>query len=164
MPTGQHDLAAVRAVGVPDGGTGVAGHAETALVHRGVVALAQQRSVLAARRPAVGPVDDVVDVAPGGRGRTACEDAVPVAQLDRPADGRGRGALCPTAVEREPVGPGDHPPHARVAGPPPAGPSWRAGRRAVSGRSGRARGSSPPPAPATPRSEHSASTSMLTRT
>src|SRR4051812_14996136 len=61
------DLAAIRPVGVPDRGAWVATHGESTLVDRRVVALAEQRPVLAAGRPAEHPVDHVVDVAPRGR-------------------------------------------------------------------------------------------------
>src|SRR4051812_18024549 len=94
------DLAAVRPVGGPDGGSGVTAQAEAPLVDGGVVSFAEGGRVVAARRPAVGPVDHVVDVAPGGRSRAAWEDAVPVAQFDRPADRRGRGALGAAGVQR----------------------------------------------------------------
>ena len=49
------DLGAVGAVGVPDGGAGVAGDGEAALVDGGVVPFAEQRAVLAAGRAAVRP-------------------------------------------------------------------------------------------------------------
>src|SRR5829696_3155461 len=72
------DLGAVGAVGVPDRGAGVAGDGEAALVDGGVVPFAEQGAVLATGRTAVHPVDDVVDVAPGGRDGAAGEHAVPV--------------------------------------------------------------------------------------
>src|SRR3712207_7150311 len=53
----------------------ISGDVEPALVHGGVVALAQQCAVVAGRRPTVGPMDDVVHVAPGGRRRAAGEHA-----------------------------------------------------------------------------------------
>jgi hypothetical protein len=66
-------------------------------------------------------VHDVVDVAPLREGVAASEDAVPVADLDRPPDGGVRGALAAAGVEREPVGAGDDPDDSGVAGQPPRG-------------------------------------------
>ena len=59
------NLGAVGPVGVPSA-VGVAFNLE-AVVDLGVVPFAQQRGVLQAGLPAVGPVQDVMDVAPPGR-------------------------------------------------------------------------------------------------
>src|SRR4051794_17726264 len=120
-PAADADLAAVGAVCVPDGGSGVAGDGEAALVDGGVVPLAEQGAVLAAGGAAVGPVDDVVDVAPGGRGGAAGEHAVPVAVFHRPADGGGGGALFLADVQWKGGGVGEQPHHAGVAGQPAGG-------------------------------------------
>ena len=66
-------------------GCSVAGRAgqsgdEPVVVHDRVVALAQQCRVVEVDRAAVGPVDDVVRVAPAGRGGAAWEVAVAISQ------------------------------------------------------------------------------------
>src|SRR4051794_23383144 len=115
------DLAAVRPVGVPHGGTGIAGDGEPALVTAGVVALAEEGRVVETRGTAVGPVPGMMDVAPGGRCGAAGEDAVPVPLLGRPAD-RGRGGSLLTAdVHGEAVRSGDDPDDTCVAGQPAGG-------------------------------------------
>src|SRR4051812_28745383 len=92
------DLSTVGTVGVPPP-AGISLDAE-AVVDLGVVAFAEQRGVLQAGLAAEEPGDDVVDLAPVGRGVTAGEDAVLVARLYRSADGRGDQALAPAHVER----------------------------------------------------------------
>ena len=70
---------------------------------------------------AVCPVDDVVDVAPGGRGAAAREHAVQVAELHGAADRGGSGPLCMADIQGKPVGTGDDPHHPGVAGQPAGG-------------------------------------------
>src|SRR3954452_5554227 len=75
----EHDLGAVGAPGAPSA-VGLSLDAE-AVVDLGVVALAEQRGVLQAGLAAVDPLEQMVDVAPVGRGVAAGEHALPIAQL-----------------------------------------------------------------------------------
>src|SRR4051795_6645959 len=92
------DLGAVGAPGVPSA-VGLSLDAE-AVVDLGVVSLAEQRGVLQAGLAAVDPLEQMVDVAPVGRGVAAGEHALTVAQLDGPAQLGGDQSPGPPVVQR----------------------------------------------------------------
>ena len=123
------DLAAVGAVGVPDGGAGVAGEPKppswTAVWCR-----SQSRAPFS---QLVGPPwaqwTTWWTSHQAARGGAAGEHAVPVAQLHGPADRGGRGALLLADVQRQPGRVGQDPHHPGVAGQPAGGLGGRSGRR-----------------------------------
>ena len=113
------DLGAVGAPGAPSA-VGLSFDPE-AVVDLGVVPFAEQRGVLQEVSPSSSQCEEVVDVAPVGGGVAAGEDAVPVADLDRPAQVRRDEPLGAAQVQRLPVGADDDAGDVAVAGQP-AGP------------------------------------------
>jgi len=82
---------------------------------------AQQDQVRERGRPPIGPMHDVMRIAPSVGTVAAREPAMPVPDRHGPAQSSGHHGGPPADVERLGPSPGDDPAHQGVAGPPPGG-------------------------------------------
>src|SRR5579884_391532 len=108
-----HGLPRAAEAGDVDGADAVGSYYDGAavVVQLVVVPAAQEQAVVDVRRPAVGPMHDVVGLAPRGGNRAMRPAAVSVAGDDRPAGGGGEGAARPPDVDHLRAGAEHHAGH-----------------------------------------------------